>query len=141
MAVNIETTSNKAFIGGNTPDDGKVLGYDASDKIAFYGAAPATQPATITTVDTTTVTTVDTTTVTTVQTAAITTAAATTNTTWQGVADADLRLHALAINRLIVDSQLQGETINKIVADSRAQSVAVNTLITRLQTLGLIASA
>ena len=111
------------YIGDYAPD-GQCLGRAAADKIAFYGTTPATQPATIVTVDTTAVTTVDTTTITAVQVATATTT------------------HVIAAcNRLIVDSQLQAETINKLVTDVAAHAVAVNSAIAHLQTLGLIASS
>lgn len=113
---NSTTSSEKIGAGGS---GGVIIGQSSAELVGFYGATTVVQPSTISTVDTTAVTTV--------QTAAITTAAATTNTTWQGVADADLRLHSLAIN--------------KLVADSSANAVAINTVISRLQTLGLIASS
>lgn len=136
-----------------------------SDTFGAYGTTPITQPAAVTTVDTTTVTTVDTTTITVVDTTAVTTVDTTTITvvtagdtltavrTWAAAINADSQLqaetinklvadsraNALAINRLITDSQLNAETTNKLVADSRANAVAVNTTIARLQALGLIA--
>lgn len=110
------------YLGDGGPD-GTCMGRSATDKNGFYGTTPITQPTAVTTVDTTTVTTVDTTTITAVQVATATTT------------------HLItACNRLITDSQLQAETINKLVADSRAQAVAVNSIISKLNSLGLIAS-
>lgn len=43
MVATTNTTSNKTVIGGDTPNDGKVLGNDAADKVAFHGATPAAQ--------------------------------------------------------------------------------------------------
>ena len=43
MTVNYVSTSNIEYIGGDTPSDGKALGHDTSDKIAFYGGTPIVQ--------------------------------------------------------------------------------------------------
>ena len=132
------------YLGDDGPD-GTVV-FQSGQKGAFFGVTTVTAKQAI-------VTTVDSTTITTVKTAAITTAAVTTNTVFQGLADTKLRNQALAINRLIVDAQLNaetvnklvadaqlsGETVNKLVADDRLVALAVNTVISRLQELGLIA--
>ena len=103
--------------------DGWLLGQSSTDKGGFFGlTTPIVRPSAITTVDTTTITTVDTTTLTPVQ-----------------VMTATTTHLIVAVNLLIVDSQLQAETINKLVADARLSSLAVNTGISRLQALGLIA--
>ncbi len=51
MTVNSVTTSNKRHIGGADAPDGKVFGYSADDKIAFFGGTPSIQ-VTITTIAT-----------------------------------------------------------------------------------------
>ena len=107
----------------NLNPDGTLMGQSSTDKLGFYGlTTPIVRPSAITTVDTTTITTVDTTTLTPVE-----------------VMTATTTHLIVAVNLLIVDSQLQAETINKLVADARLSSLAVNTGISRLQALGLIA--
>ena len=157
----------------------------ATDVEQFFGGTPAVQQTVVTTVDSTTITTVKTAAITTVKTAAITTvktaaittvvsaaittAAATTNTTFQGLIDAKVRLQALAINRIIAEmrskatgvnrlsaemrlkaigvnrlsaeTRLKGQGINRVIADSRSSSKAINQLITKLRTLNLFASS
>lgn len=56
MAVVHETTSNIVYIGGDTPNDGKVFGHDSTDKIGFWGLTPIVRP-TLTPVSTSAATT------------------------------------------------------------------------------------
>ena len=87
---------------GRDKSDGVVIG-QSSGKLSFYGmTTPVTQPATITTVDTTTITAVQ-------------------------VATGTITHVIAACNSLITDSQLQAE--------------AINSLISRLQSLNIIASS
>ena len=44
MVATTNTTSNINYLGGDTPDDGKMLGRDALDKVGFWGTTPAVRP-------------------------------------------------------------------------------------------------
>lgn len=44
MAVEHTATSNIVYLGGDTPNDGKVLGRDSTDKVGFWGKAPIVRP-------------------------------------------------------------------------------------------------
>lgn len=56
MAVNYETTSNIRYLGGDADSDGVCVGFDATNKVGFFGATPVVRPS-ITAVGTTTATT------------------------------------------------------------------------------------
>lgn len=141
----------------NGNDDGTVLGQDSSEKIAFWGATPAVQPASgsqaavtatlVTTVAATAVTTVAATAVTDIATtAAVTTAAH----GWASGTIADsipVRINQLIddvmtydgkINQLIADVMVYDGKLNQAVTDIGNLTTLTNQIRSELVTIGIL---
>lgn len=122
----------------NGDDDGALFGR-STEKIAFYGATPATQPASASqaAVTATLVTTVAATAVT----AVATTAATATTTTYGFTTSTQADDIVARVNQLVTDVGAFDGKINQAVADVGDLTTLVNQLRANLVTLGLIKGA